>query len=86
MRSTTSTNQLNRLSNLSVFPNPTNSIINLKFEAFQNSDFQLLNLTGQSVLNGSINSNTHQVDISRLPEGVYFLKVGKEVRKVLKVK
>ena len=86
LRSTTSTNQLNRHSNLSVFPNPTNSILNLKFETFQNSDFQLLNLTGQSVLNGSINSNTHQVDISRLPEGVYFLKVGKEVRKVLKVK
>jgi len=71
--------------NFSIYPNPTNSIINIEVEMIQDLDFQLLNLTGQAVLNGSFNSNTHQVDISRLTEGVYFLKIGNEVRKILKV-
>lgn len=86
LRTTTSTNQLNSFSNLSIFPNPMTDILNLKFETIQNLDFQLFNMTGQSVLNGSINSNINQIDVSRLPEGIYFLKIGNMVRKVLKVK
>lgn len=85
LRTTTSTNQLNRYSNLSIFPNPTSSIINLEFNNIENVDFQLFNLTGQSVLNGIVNSNSTQIDVSHLPEGVYFLKVGNVVKKVLKV-
>ncbi len=86
LRTTTSINQLNQNSNLSVFPNPTSSIINIDFEGIENVDFQLFSLTGQSILNGTVNSNTQQIDIAHLPEGVYFLKVGNAVKKVLKVK
>ena len=70
---------------MEIFPNPTNSVLNIEFESVQNIDFQLLNLTGQSILTGAINSNNHQINVSHLPEGVYFLKVGNAVRKVLKV-
>ena len=86
LRTTTSTNQLNSYSNLSFFPNPTSTVINVELDEIKNSNFQILNLTGQSVLTGVINTNSHQIDVSHLPEGVYFLKIEKEVRKVLKVK
>ncbi len=70
---------------MQVFPNPTHSVLNVQFESVQKIDFQLLNLTGQAVLTGNINSNSHQIDVFHLPEGVYFLKVGNVARKVLKV-
>lgn len=86
LRTSTGTDDLREEIALEIFPNPTNSSIYLKFESIQKINFQLLNLTGQPVLTGIANSDFHEVDIAHLPEGVYFLKIGEEVKKVLKVK
>ena len=70
---------------LEIFPNPTSSNIYLKFKSVRKADFQLLNLTGQPVLRGAINSDFHSIEMTHLPEGVYFLKIGEKTKKVLKV-
>jgi len=73
-------------SSLEIFPNPATSDIQIQFESIQKTDIRLVNLTGQTVFVASINSDFHQIDIAHLPEGVYFLKVGEEVKKILKSK
>ena len=36
---------------------------------------------GQTVLTGSLNSETQQIDVSVLPEGLYFITFAGETRK-----
>ena len=71
---------------LSVYPNPTQGILNLKFEESSNSviQVQLLNGSGQLVLNQNLSSTTNQIDLSNLPKGIYFLNVSNNERRELK--
>jgi len=63
---------------LEVFPNPAQSILNIKNENF-NGDFQiqLISASGQLIEVPLINNtNTNiQLDISHLPNGVYVLRL-----------
>jgi hypothetical protein len=36
---------------------------------------------GQTVLSGNITAETQQIDVSGLPEGMYFISIGSETRK-----
>jgi len=64
---------------LNVFPNPANEIIQMKLP--DNSDYQinLFNSNGQQI-NNYLTGNTSkfEIDISFLPEGIYFLTVYSE--------
>jgi hypothetical protein len=64
---------------LSVYPNPVSS--HLTIENTEGETFQILNLLGQQVLSGK---TTQQIDVSRLPQGTYILKVGAEQVKFIK--
>jgi hypothetical protein len=66
-----------------VYPNPTNGILTVHHSAFRihHSEFQIANLMGQTVLSGSITAETMQIDVSNLPEGMYFISIGGETRK-----
>lgn len=86
LRTSSNVGNSERKLSMEIFPNPTNSDIQIQFESIRKTDLRLINLTGQTVFAASINSDFHQIDIAHLPEGVYFLKVDEEVRKVLKSK
>ena len=66
-----------------VYPNPTNGILTVHHSAFRihHSEFQIANLMGQTVLSGNITAETMQIDVSNLPEGMYFISIGGETRK-----
>ncbi|MCR5038999.1 MAG: T9SS type A sorting domain-containing protein, partial [Bacteroidales bacterium] len=68
---------------LTVYPNPTNGILTVHHSAFRihHSEFQIANLMGQTVLSGSITAETMQIDVSNLPEGMYFISIGETTRK-----
>jgi hypothetical protein len=36
---------------------------------------------GQTVQTGNLNAETQQIDVSDLPQGMYFITVGEETRK-----
>jgi hypothetical protein len=56
---------------LSIYPNPVATILTIATEA--SGDFDILNLLGQTVLHGKA---TQRIDVSSLPNGTYFLKIG----------
>lgn len=68
-------------SGVSIFPNPSNSIVNIGFEIPQNGQSKIIvyNAAGMetTVLDESLSAGKHniQFDASLLPEGVYFCKV-----------
>ena len=66
-----------------VYPNPTNGVLTVHHSAFRihHSEFQIANLMGQTVLAGNLTTETQQIDVSGLPQGMYFVTVGGETRK-----
>jgi hypothetical protein len=60
-----------------IYPNPTNGILTIQHSSFriQNSAFRITNLMGQIVQTGSLSAETQQVDVSDLPQGMYFISV-----------
>ena len=63
---------------LTVYPNPTNGILTIHHSSFRihHSAFRITNLMGQTVLTGSLNAaETQQIDVSNLPQGMYFISV-----------
>ena len=74
-----------------VYPNPTNGILtihhsslttsNASHFSIQHSEFIITNLMGQTVLSGNINADNQQIDVSSLPQGMYFITFVGETQK-----
>ena len=73
---------------LKVYPNPANNIINVSGIHMQNAVLSIFNSVGILVHRQKINKENHEVNISRLPKGIYMLQVtygsGKTVQKIIK--
>ena len=69
-----------------LYPNPTNSVLTIHHSALTtsnashfnipNSSFRITNLMGQTVQTGNLNAETQQIDVSDLPQGMYFISIG----------
>ena len=60
---------------ISIFPNPTTSniIIRVSGEYLKPLRYRLVNITGQSILSGEINSSSFELITENLPASVYIL-------------
>jgi hypothetical protein len=67
-------NELGKLKEISIYPNPTTDVLNIidKGNLFQNSTIEIKNYLGQSVFNSPF---TPQIDLSGLSSGMYFLTI-----------
>jgi hypothetical protein len=65
----------------SVYPNPTSNILNIKTNSKTNSEVEIINSLGQTVLKQKYSET---VDISKLISGYYFIKVGNSYSKFIK--
>ena len=75
----------NEFSNLSIYPNPSSSIINVSSSMdLSDVNSKIVDLRGRVILNKKptiLNSNTIQIDISELSQGSYFLILENEKSK-----
>jgi len=69
---------------VNIYPNPTQSKINLSLNYSKDIYYELISPLGQQLMTGTITSSNEEIDISHLPSNIYFLKVGNQVFKVLK--
>lgn len=60
---------------ISVFPNPTSSVITLQTEPSVNSRYQLSDLKGNVIENKQISSGRMQINVSQLPAAIYTLNI-----------
>ncbi len=63
-----------------IYPMPANTVLNIDLnnDAESNVDITILNTMGQVVLKTSVTGSAHQIDISNLVSGVYFVEVSTE--------
>ena len=67
-----------------VYPNPTNGVLFVEtqnFASLPDQTYRITNLMGQILMTGSISAETQQIDVSSLPQGMYFITVGEGTRK-----
>ena len=64
----------NTLVNISIYPNPAASVLNLQATQ-QIKSIQLFNLLGQNVLDTPVNSKTSILEVAQFNNGVYLAKV-----------
>src|SRR5690606_12709269 len=85
LTSTTDVNEQDFIeNNIDVYPNPTTDkiIISRKQNTPLNIDFY--NLTGKLLLSENMTENNHILDLSNYPKGIYMLKIGNEMKKIIK--
>ncbi|MCC7331596.1 MAG: T9SS type A sorting domain-containing protein [Flavobacteriales bacterium] len=74
----------NDLSSISVYPNPTNGIVQVVIENNTPKTIELFNVIGEKLISNKIQSNQHQLDLTAYPTGVYFLKIDDKTTKIIK--
>ena len=71
-----------------VYPNPANNILFVRLPQCDSpttgqTEYRITNLVGQTLLQGSMNTENQQIDISTLPAGMYFINVGEQTTKFI---
>ena len=70
---------------LTIYPNPTSGMINLSsVSGYSLSRFDVVDITGKVVFFGVVNSKL-MLDVSHLPKGIYYLKIGRTTSKFVKM-
>ncbi len=71
--------------NFSFYPNPTKDFINLKIDsAVVDSSYQLYDSSSKLIKYGKLDSENSTIQISDIPNGIYFLKVFDSSFKIIK--
>ena len=67
-----------------VYPNPTNGVLFVETvctPSLPDQTYRITNLMGQTLLTGKITDENQQIDVSSLPQGMYFITFASETRK-----
>lgn len=72
-----STNTIAKTSsiNWTLYPNPTNALLNIHLEELVEGNLQIINVTGQVIYQEQFQGLEHQLDISNLNTGIYFVQL-----------
>ena len=69
----------NGLSTIILYPNPTSSSVNVELgEGVRATDIRLFNAFGQLISTTNVNSTVTAIDLSQLPNGIYFVQIFNE--------
>ena len=69
-----------------VYPNPTQSIVNVKADTkLIGAVYNTYDNTGKVVLSGKINTENTSVDLEKLAAGIYLFSIGENVKQTFKV-
>ena len=70
----------------SVFPNPAQSVINIKAHSnLVGSAYEIQDNTGRVILQGKINSESTTIELGNLSGGVYFFRVGENKQQMFRI-
>lgn len=70
-----------------VYPNPTEGLLHVEAchgASLQGqTDYRITNTLGQTLMSGSLSAENHQIDLSNLPKGLYFITIGNFNQKII---
>ena len=73
---------------ISIYPNPTDAVFGIS-TTVQNDFFEVkvIDLTGKTLnINSFVNSSQDQIDVSKLPSGVYIVEIKNQTNDVIRKK
>jgi len=70
--------------NFVIYPNPASNQLILESKILENHEFSIINLLGEKVAFGRLNSQIETIDISSLPQNIYIIVVANEAFKFIK--
>lgn len=70
---------------LAIFPNPTSGIVHLGEFLTEPTYWEVNDLTGRRLLSGQLQTGEQQISIAELPGGMYLLRVGRRVTRVVRI-
>ena len=71
----TATISENSYNSFEVYPNPTNGIVNIKFNDVTNASISVMSLAGKEVMTSTVNGTQASFSTESLSNGVYIIKV-----------
>lgn len=82
----TSVNENEWYPNFSMYPNPTNEILNVALEMMNGKGMEIYvyDVLGTEVIKHSAFKIYNSINVSTLPKGIYFIKVGERTKKFVK--
>lgn len=67
-----------------VFPNPTQGVVTIEtWRPMVKQQYRISNMMGQVLMKGVLRADRHQLDVSQLPAGLYFITIGETTQKLL---
>lgn len=66
---------------LQVYPNPTTGLITIS--GTQSGEYRITNTIGQTLMTGRIANENQQINVSQLPNGMYFITIAGETQKLI---
>ena len=79
---------LNPLSNseIIIYPNPASTVLNIVLDVSKmNTQIEISNVQGEIILSQKNNLSLNQFNIENIANGIYFVRIGNEVRKFVKL-
>jgi hypothetical protein len=74
---------LKKMNLFKVSPNPSNGIVTVKIEGDQLGKIKLYDITGKVLFVDSSDEIDIKYDLSNYPEGIYYLNIGSETKKIV---
>ena len=71
------------INNLEVYPNPTNSFLNIVFENNEDTAFEIYNLLGNKVYTSTTSSQQYQINVANWEKGIYLIKTKTTFEKIM---
>ena len=71
---------------LTIYPNPTNGILfvqTVHAPSLPRQTYRIINLMGQTLMTGILTAETQQIDVTSLPEGMYFISIAGSTKKFI---
>ncbi len=72
---------------LIVYPNPSNGIVDLHLNKYENVQLKIYSIYGTCIQQGIARSSDFQIDLTSQPSGIYFIEIkteqGTEVKKII---
>ncbi len=65
----------NNQSFISIYPNPTNGILNIDFDIDKDADIHVLNSLGEDVFQSTVHSKKTKLNLGNLNNGIYIIKI-----------
>jgi len=60
---------------VSVYPNPTNGILNIEFSDFIVQNITIVDITGKVIIEKAVTAQTENIDLSTFANGVYLIRL-----------